>query len=320
MSNNKILKDGQGVEFTTKTTEDVSGINTSHVNVDSLPITQPLTDAQLRASTVPVSLPDGSQVNGPLAQSIINTDLLTGNVNGWFDAASFQSGAIQIIASAGISAGQIFFEQTNDNSNSVGLALLATEATAVNTNPVNAAFAVAANANRLFRFSINARYIRVRISTAFVGGTVRVVGFFSEFPFTPNVMNVQQTTAGNLAVTATVTSTTANIGASGMIAYADSSTNLASSATFTGTSRDGGATQGYNRFVAKAFANVEGTLRIEQSSDNTNWRRATADTVVAAGSVVELATTATARYHRVIYINGAIAQTQVLINSAYLRI
>lgn len=103
--NNKILKDGQGVEFTTKTTEDVSGVNTSHVNVDTLPITQPLTDSQLRASAVSISFPDGAQVNGPLAQSILNTDLLTGNVNGWFDAASFQSGTVQIIASAGISAG-----------------------------------------------------------------------------------------------------------------------------------------------------------------------------------------------------------------------
>jgi len=183
MSNNKILKDGLGVEFTTKTSEDVAGINTSHVNVDSLPITQPLTDAQLRASSVPISLPDGAQVNGPLAQSVINTDLLTGNVNGWYDAAKFQSGAIQIIASAGISAGQIFFEQTNDNTSSVGLPLLHTEAIAINSNPNNAAFAIVASTNRLFRFSVNARYIRVRISTAFVGGTVRAIGFFSEFPF-----------------------------------------------------------------------------------------------------------------------------------------
>jgi len=320
MSNNKILKDGLGVEFTTKTSEDVAGINTSHVNVDSLPITQPLTDAQLRASSVPISLPDGAQVNGPLAQSVINTDLLTGNVNGWYDAAKFQSGAIQIIASAGISAGQIFFEQTNDNTSSVGLPLLHTEAIAINSNPNNAAFAIVASTNRLFRFSVNARYIRVRISTAFVGGTVRAIGFFSEFPFSANVLNVQQGVAGNFQVTATVASTTANIGANGMLAYADSSTNLGAGATFTGTSRDGGSIQGFNKFVAKAFANVAGTLRIEQSADNTNWRRATADTTVAADSVIELSTTATARYHRVIYINGASAQTQFLINSAYLRI
>lgn len=53
MPNNKILKDGLGVDFTTKTTE-AAGVNVPHVNVDTLPITQPLTDAQLRANLVPV--------------------------------------------------------------------------------------------------------------------------------------------------------------------------------------------------------------------------------------------------------------------------
>lgn len=113
---------------------------------------------------------------------------------------------------------------------------------------------------------------------------------------------------------------TANSGTNGMAAYADSVTNLAGAATFTGTSRDGGATQAYARFVAKAFSDVAGTLRIEQSADNTNWRRATADTAVGAGSVVQLEIFATARYHRVIYVNGAGAQSQFILNSAYLRV
>jgi hypothetical protein len=37
MANNKTLKDGNGVDFTTKTTDN-AGVNTSHVNVDALPI------------------------------------------------------------------------------------------------------------------------------------------------------------------------------------------------------------------------------------------------------------------------------------------
>jgi hypothetical protein len=105
-----------------------------------------------------------------------------------------------------------------------------------------------------------------------------------------------------------------------MSAFADSVTNLAISATFTGTSRDGGATQAFARFVAKAMSDVAGTFRIEQSADNTNWRRATPDTAVAANSVIELSVFATARYHRVVYVNGAGAQTIFIINSAYLRI
>lgn len=333
MSNNKILKDGLGVEFTTKTTEDVSGINTSHVNVDSLPIQQPLTDAQLRAVSLSITLPDGSQINGPLAQSVINTDLLTGTVNGWYDAAKFQSGTVQIIASAGISAGQIFFEQTNDNTSTVGLPLLHTEAIAINSNPNNAAFAIAANANRLFRFSVNARYIRVRISTAFVGGTVRAIGFFSEFPFSSNVMNVQQGVNANLQVNAGINAGTTRIGfiAGSGVWYDDSSTVLASAATFTGASRDLTVST-----TAAAFANAAtfakelrvsaesdqtGTLWLEVSRDNTNWRRvkSIATTAVTGGGFyAEISHLPSWRYARVGFTNGATLQTRFTINSILL--
>lgn len=121
----------------------------------------------------------------------------------------------------------------------------------------------------------------------------------------------------------TMGSTTVMIGASGISAFAESSTNLGASATFTGTSRDGGVwqnVQSWNKFVAKAFADVAGTFRIEQSADNTTWRRATADVTVAAGAVIELVTFAIARYHRIVFVNGAAAQTQFLANSAYLRL
>lgn len=365
MSNNKILKDGLGVEFTTKTSEDVAGINTSHVNVDSLPIQQPLTDAQLRASSLPVSgpltdaqiratalpvtgpltdsqlratpidmaLPNGVQINGPLAQSVINTDLLTGNINGWYDAASFQSGAIQIIASAGISAGQIFFEQTNDNTSSVGLPLLHTEAIAINSNPNNAAFAIAASANRLFKFAINARYIRVRISTAFVGGIVRAIGFFSDFPFAANVINVQQGVNANLQVNAGINPGTTRIGAiaGAGIWYDDSSTVLAAAATFTGISRDLTVTA-----TATAFANAAtyaqelrvsaesdqtGTLWLEVSRDNTTWRRvkSIATTAVTGGGFyAEINHLPSWRYARVGFTNGATLQTRFTINSILL--
>jgi hypothetical protein len=40
----------------------------------------------------------------------------------------------------------------------------------------------------------------------------------------------------------------------------------------------------------------------------------------AAGAVVELRVFATARYHRVVYVNGGTIQGQFIINSAYLRI
>jgi hypothetical protein len=51
---------------------------------------------------------------GPASLSALNADLLTGTVNGWYDARSFQSASVQVIASAGITAGAFIFEQTND--------------------------------------------------------------------------------------------------------------------------------------------------------------------------------------------------------------
>jgi hypothetical protein len=38
---------------------------------------------------------------GPASLSALNADLLTGTVNGWYDARSFQSASVQVIASAG---------------------------------------------------------------------------------------------------------------------------------------------------------------------------------------------------------------------------
>jgi len=171
-----------------------------------------------------------------------------------------------------------------------------------------------------WEMSANA-YARVRVRcTARTSGTQswRIkLGTYATEP-----IPAAQRPAGTQTVSGTVTvaSTTANFGTNGMSAFADSVANLGIGATFTGTSRDGGATQSFARFVAKAFSDQAGTFRIEQSSNNTDWRRATPDTVVAINSVVELSVFATARYHRVVYVNGAVAQTIFIINSAYLRI
>lgn len=170
-----------------------------------------------------------------------------------------------------------------------------------------------------WELSVNA-LARVRVrATARTSGTQSwrfKLGTYATEPIPASQVSATQPVSG----TVTVTSTTANIGTNGMSAFADSVANLGISATFTGTSRDGGATQAFARFVARAMSDQAGTFRIEQSADNTNWRRATADIAVAANTVTELTVFATARYHRVIYINGGVAQTIFIINSAYLRI
>jgi hypothetical protein len=116
---------------------------------------------------------------------------LGGTVSGWFDASAFNSAAIQIIASAGISAGAIFFEQTNDTTLAPnGVPLPATEVSVIGASPTITAVTIAASTARAFSVAIVCKYIRVRISTAFTGGSVQAVAALSQSPWSPSVQQV----------------------------------------------------------------------------------------------------------------------------------
>ena len=165
-----------------------------------------------------------------------------------------------------------------------------------------------------WELSVNAlKYFRVR-ATAWTSGTqvwTMIPGTYATEPI-PGAQ-----ISGTQPVSGTVTS---NIGTSGLVTYTDSSTNLAISAAFTGTSRDGGATPTYNKFIVNAVADQAGTVRVEKSTDNTTWRRATGDIAVAANVPQQLEVLVTTRYMRAVYTNGGVAQTQFLLTSAYHRI
>lgn len=259
-------------------------------------------------------LDDAFTLTGPAAQSVVNTDLLTGNVNGWYDVGPFFSGSIQIIASAGITAGAVIFEGTNDPSSTTGVPIPVLETASITANPLVAAVTIAANTRRIFALPINVRYIRARISTAFAGGTVQAIACLAQQPFTNPTVNVQQATTNSLNVNST--------GVSNQNIYnTETTTALGASATYTGASRDTGSAAGaalrYNTFRAYALASHAGTMRIECSVDNTNWNRMTADTAVAANTPVTLSVPVMARYHRVVFVNGATAQTSLIITSGY---
>lgn len=161
---------------------------------------------------VPIHRLDSVNVTGPTAQSVLNIDLLGGVSNGWYDASAFFSGTVQIVAGAGISAGAVFFEQTNDNTSTIGIPLPAQEVSVVNANPIVAAVAIAASTRRAWQVSLTMKYIRVRISTAFVGGTVQAVAAFAQQPYAFPAVNVQQATAANLQATV-AQATAANLNA-----------------------------------------------------------------------------------------------------------
>jgi hypothetical protein len=146
----------------------------------------------------------------------------------------------------------------------------------------------------------------------------------------PSPVQVTNTVPVSGSVTATLAASTVRAGfiAGAGIWYDDSSTNLGAAATFTGTSRDLTVTATATAFAnagtyAKEFrvsaeSDVTGTLWIETSRDNTNWRRAksVATTAVTGGGFfAEIVHLPSWRYIRVGFTNGAGAQARFTINS-----
>lgn len=166
------------------------------------------------AASMPVVQSNDVSVLGPAGLSALNVDLLTGTVNGWYDAGAFQSGSVQVIASAGITAGAIIFEQTNETTLApAGVALRAYEASSISLNPSISAQTIAASTARVWSVPVNSRFIRVRISTAFVGGTVQAAVTMSQRAATFPTVNVQQQTGTNLNVQTQATAGAAAFGA-----------------------------------------------------------------------------------------------------------
>ena len=155
-------------------------------------------------SSLPVVLSDVlTQSGGVLTAPVLNINLLTNGASDWYDAGQFHSATFQI-QTGGVSAGVLTFEQTNDITRSpAGNLLQVFDMTTQSANPVTS-LTLAANATRLFGAAITARYVRVRVSTAVVGGNVSCSGVFSQQPFSNTTLNMQQATAFNLQTTAVI--------------------------------------------------------------------------------------------------------------------
>jgi hypothetical protein len=293
--------------------------------------------AQPSASS-PVTLPNDVAVGAAASIAALNIDLLTGTGSGWYDATNFHSASIQIIGGAGISAGAIIFEQTNDPTNApAGNVWAVEEITALTPTPNIAAITIAAITTRMFAGPVLAGYIRVRVSTAFAGGNVRASAMLSELPYQRMVQTVHQASAANLNLTATLSANTPTLAAgtnrAGAVAGAgiwfdESSTVLAAAASFTGASRDLTVTATATAFAnaatyAKEFrtsaeSDQTGTLWLDVSRDNTNWRRikSVPTTAVAGGGFyAEIIHAPSWRYARCGFTNGATLQTRFSIGS-----
>lgn len=245
----------------------------------------------------------------------INTVLLT------IDCQFMQSVSIQCIAMG--TSGVVTPEWSNDNTN-WSAATMFTAAGAVVT-----AFSAAG----LWKVERMARYLRLRLSTATTAATTTLAVAASPAPVAQ--WYATQAVSGTVSANATAVASTARMGFVGAagINYDDSSTAIGASATFTGTSRDMTVTAAGSAFAnaatyaeelrVSAEADVAGTLWLEVSRDNTNWRRiksvATA-AVTGGGQYAEIVHSPSWRYARVGFTNGASAQARFTINSIIVAI
>jgi hypothetical protein len=262
-------------------------------------------EGRLKVASKPASYPD---ITGAITavQATIGTPVAGGTVEGDVSRAS----NVMMFCTGTFSTVNCTFEgslEASGNTNWFAVQAVRSNANTIETTTGN----LSAQPAYAWELSVNAlRRVRVR-ATARTSGTQSwrfVQGTYATEPIPAAQASTTQAVSGTVAVTIAP------------LIYTDTATNLGISATFTGTSRDGGSTAAYRKFCAIAFADQAGTFRIEMSTDNTNWRRATPDTAVVANTPVQLEVPVTARYHRVVYTNGAVAQTQFMINSAYHRV
>ena len=184
-------------------------------------------------ASTPVTLSIDVPVATGSYQTVLNTDLLTNTVSGWYDAGNFHSVAIQIIGNTTITAGAIIFEQTNDTTLAPsGVVLAVEEPITVNSTINVAAITIASATVRMFYAQLTARYVRVRISTAFTGATtgVQATAIFSQMPYNRMTQLVYQPTSANLNVVNSNAAGTNAIGDVG-IAYRTTISNSAVSAS-----------------------------------------------------------------------------------------
>ena len=133
---------------------------------------------------------------GNALQTVLNTNILTGNLNDWYDTGPYSTMLVTLIGGATITAGAVTFEQTNDNTLTAGRPLPYRDAETAAGAAVTAV-AVTSGFYKQYIVPLSARYVRIRISTAFTGATpgVRAVCQMVRTLFTGDM---------NAAVTATL--------------------------------------------------------------------------------------------------------------------
>lgn len=280
-------------------------------------------EGRLKVATKPASYAD---ITGDITavQATISTPVAGGTVAGDVSRAS----NIMAFCTGTFAGVNCTFEgsiESSGDTNWFGIQAIRSNANTIETTTG----ALSAAPAYAWEMSVNGlKRVRVRC-TARTSGTQSwrfVLGTYATEPIPGAQVSATQPVSG----TVTAGAGTARVGfaAGAGIWWDDSATALGASASFTGTSRDLTVTA-----TATAFANaatyakelrlsaesdVTGTLWLEVSRDNTNWRRiksVATDAVTGGGFYAEIVHRPSWRYARVGYTNGAGAQARFSIGS-----
>ena len=282
-------------------------------------------EGRLKVSSKPASYPD---ITGDITttQPVISTPVVGGTVEGDVSRAS----NIMIFCSGTFSTINCTFEGSLEASGASNW--FAVQAVRSNANTIELTIGnLSAQPAYAWELSVNAlKRFRVR-ATARTSGTQSwrfVQGTYATEPIPAAQVSGTQAISGTVTANLGAVTTRAGFQAAPGIWYDDSSAALGATATFTGTSRDltvtatatamaNAATYAAELRVS-AESDVTGTLWLETSRDNTNWRRvkAVATTAVTGGGfAAEIIHRPSWRYARVGYTNGAGAQARFTIGS-----
>jgi hypothetical protein len=206
----------------------------------------------------------------------------------------------------------VLFEVSHDNTNWLGMPAYRRD-----TRALIAVAGAATGANASASYSVSCdgfQFVRIRTAAGPSTGTANVTLNLSSLPAVTDVLaTINGTVSGSGTFTTSLASTVANQGTAGGLGNSDSTANLGIGATFTGTTRDLGATLGvYSEVVAHFFADqVSGAngAQIQFSTDNfaTNW--VAISTTLVSNVATTIRVPAVARYFRIVLVNGGVAQT-----------
>lgn len=261
----------------------------------------PVTSAALGNSTNHIGnvfiddVPDGRTVSGSVtAAASVASISLTGFGGGTFQVTSAGSGCT------------ITYEQSNDGLAWVPLPVV--QASSAAASAVTTSTTIG-----MFAFASNAAQVRARVST-YGSGTVAVMLVLKRRPLNTSGTSLA---GGSATIGGVTVSGTVNTG----LGFTDSTTALAASATFTGSGRANGSNH-HAHFIATAYADVAGTLFIDQSLDSGGTYHPIASAAVTPGGAQQLVVNITGNYtsatqYRVRYVNGAAVQTVFRLSSAF---